>query len=118
MLRAPRHFNHRLIVLVDSKVVVGAAAKGRSSSAPLNRLLRRLAALCFADWLVLHIVLIPTAHNPADAPSRGIRRPRRTARTSPSALLRIKQEADLFDHIVYASNFGVAAGFFLVPSLA
>ena len=76
VLRTPRHFGHRLVVLVDSKVVVGAVAKGRSSSVPLNRLLRRLAALCFLGDLTLHVVFIPSAHNPADAPSRGAR-PRR-----------------------------------------
>ena len=31
------------VVFVDSRVVVGAVAKGRSGSAPLNRLLRHLA---------------------------------------------------------------------------
>ncbi len=46
---------------------------------PLNQLLRRLAALCFLGGLVLYVVFVPSAHNPADAPSRGVR-PRRCPR--------------------------------------
>ena len=60
VLRSSKRFSHRLVVLVDSKVVVGSVTKGRSSSVPLNALLRKLAALCFAGGLVLHVVFIPT----------------------------------------------------------
>ena len=70
VLRSAKRFSHRIVVLVDSKVVVGAVTKGRSPSFPLNRLLQRLAALCFAGGLVLHCVFIPTAHNPSDWPSQ------------------------------------------------
>ena len=38
-----------LLFLVDSRVIIGGAAKGRSSSKPLLRELRRTAAL----WLLL-----------------------------------------------------------------
>ncbi len=41
ILRTRRHFGHRLVVLLDSKVAIGAVTKGRSASLPLNRLLRR-----------------------------------------------------------------------------
>ena len=71
VLRTRRHFGHRLVVLLDSKVAIGAVTKGRSGSLPLNRLVRKLAALCFAGGLVLHCVFVPTSHNPADWPSRG-----------------------------------------------
>ena len=71
ILRTRQHFGHRLVVLLDSKVAIGAVTKGRSSSLPLNRLLRRLAALCFVGGLVLHCVFVPTSHNLADWPSRG-----------------------------------------------
>ena len=64
-------------VLVDSRVVVGAIAKGRSGSFPLNRLLKKVAALCLAGGLVLRVVYIPTEHNPADYPSRNERIPGR-----------------------------------------
>ena len=73
ILRSQRRFNRRLLVLVDSRVVLGAVTKGRSSSVPLNRILRQLAALSFAGGLTMQVVFTPTRHNPADAPSRGIR---------------------------------------------
>ena len=71
ILRSAKRFNHQVVLLVDSKVVLGAIAKGRSSSRPLNAIIRRAAALCFAGKLSLHCVFISTKHNPADWPSRG-----------------------------------------------
>ena len=71
VLRSKRRFCRRLVVLIDSKVVIGGVTKGRSSSVQLNALIRKLAALCFAGNLLLHCVFIPTSHNPADWPSRG-----------------------------------------------
>ena len=71
ILRSAGRFGRRIVVLLDSRVVIGAVAKGRSGSLPLNRLLRRLAALTFAGGLILHLVFIPTSHNPSDWPSRG-----------------------------------------------
>jgi hypothetical protein len=62
--------NSRLLVLCDSAVVVAAASKGRSSSALLLRRLRQLAALLLAAGARLHLVWVPSAANPADAPSR------------------------------------------------
>jgi len=64
------HFRVRQIIGVDSSVVEGVLAKGRSSSHALNLLLRSLAA----DMLVadIHLEILPLAskHNPADEPSR------------------------------------------------
>ena len=80
VLRSRDHFCHRLLVLVDSKVVTGAVTKGRSSSVPLSGLLRRLAALCFAGGLLLHCVCVPKSHNPGDWSSRGLRLPGRRSR--------------------------------------
>ena len=71
MLRATSRFCHRVVLFIDSKVVLGAISKGRSSSKLLNAIVRRAAALCFAGGLVLHCVFISTKHNPADWPSRG-----------------------------------------------
>ena len=59
------------MVLLDSRVVIGAATKGRSSSRGLNRVIRQLAAFCFVGGLALHLIFIPTEHNPGDHPSRG-----------------------------------------------
>ena len=39
--------------------------------ARLNVLLRRVAALVLAAGLRLHLVFVPSAHNPSDPPSRG-----------------------------------------------
>ena len=72
-------------LLIDSKVVVGAMAKGRSGSPQLNGFLRRVAALCFSGGLSLSVVYIPTEFNPADFPSRGLAIPRRWQR-GPSKL--------------------------------
>ena len=71
VLRSPRRFGHRIVVLIDSRVAVGGTVKGRSGSAALNVLLRRIAALVLAGGLQLYLVFVPSAHNPADPPSRG-----------------------------------------------
>ena len=64
------HFGVRQIIGVDSSVVEGVLAKGRSSSRELNLLLRSMAA----DMLVgdIHLGILPLAskENPADEPSR------------------------------------------------
>ena len=70
-LRSKSRFGHRLLILLDSRVVIGAATKGRSSSRGLNRVIRQLAALCFVGGFVLHLIFMPTEHNPGDHPSRG-----------------------------------------------
>jgi hypothetical protein len=71
VLRSPARFGHRVVVLIDSRVVLGGTTKGRSGSAALNVLLRRLAALTLAGGILLHLVFVPSAHNPSDPPSRG-----------------------------------------------
>ena len=80
LLRSVGRRSRRVILLVDSLVAVGAMQKGRSGSAALNLLVRRAHCLCMAGDLRLHIVFIPTEHNPADFPSRGERIPGRRRR--------------------------------------
>ena len=80
LLRSTHRHRKQVLLLVDSRVVVGAIGKGRSGSFPLNRLLKRVAALCFAGGLFLRVVYIPTEHNPADYPSRNERIPGRRQR--------------------------------------
>ena len=58
----------RLLVLVDSRVVLGAVSKGRSSSRKINFLLRKLVFWYLAYDLALELVWVPTWANPADAP--------------------------------------------------
>ena len=61
---------HRAVLLVDSRVVVGAFSKGRSSSRQLNRLLRSMLGWTIAGRVSLHLVWVGTKSNPADHPSR------------------------------------------------
>ena len=64
------HFGVRQIIGVDSKVVEGILAKGRSSSRELNLLLRGLAADLLVGDIQLGILGLASKHNPADEPSR------------------------------------------------
>ena len=61
----------RFVLLQDSQVAVFAGTKGRSSSLPLLRPLRRTAALLLAGNLYVDRLWIPSKANPADGPSRG-----------------------------------------------
>ena len=74
-----RKHHKRLVVLVDAKAVLGAAAKGRSSAPALRGVIRAIAAHSLASDLLLRLVYVPSEDNPADAPSRG--RPLRVRRT-------------------------------------
>ena len=75
LLRSRDRHKRCVVLLVDSKVVVGAITKGRYGSRTLNLLLRKISCLCFAGGLRLCIILVPTEHNPADYPSRGLHIP-------------------------------------------
>ena len=68
----------RIIIMIDSRVCVGAIAKGRSSSKLLNTHLRRLSILALAARVQVRVVWTATSANPADAPSRGVELPART----------------------------------------
>ena len=72
LLRRPERHGRRIVVLLDSRVAIGAASKGRSSSQALLRCLRRTAALTLAGQLQPYYLYIGTDENPADAPSRGL----------------------------------------------
>ena len=67
---SPKTFRSRLLLWCDSLVAVFAARKGRSSSFPLLRRLRRLSAVILAGGIDLRVAWIPTHCNPADEPSR------------------------------------------------
>ena len=73
LLRNTRFHNCRATCLVDSKVVIGGVMKGRSSSRPLLRVLRRVAAMQLAGNILARLVYVPTECNPSDPPSRGVR---------------------------------------------
>ena len=60
----------RFVLLQDSQVAVFAGTKGRSSSLPLLRALRRTAALLLGGNLYVDRLWLPSTANPADGPSR------------------------------------------------
>ena len=61
----------RVVNLCDSRVVVGAYAKGRSSSCQMNFRLRSCAAWALAGDISITNLWVDTHSNPADYPSRG-----------------------------------------------
>ena len=70
LVRDPRNHGNRAVVLGDNVAVIFSVEKGRSSSKRLNRTIRRIAALCTAADVQLHLLYVPSAHNPSDAGSR------------------------------------------------
>jgi len=64
--------DHKLISLQDNRPVSGASAKGRSSSFPLNRSLRRRAALLLACSIRLMMPWVESSRQPADGLSREV----------------------------------------------
>ena len=71
-LRSASRHGLRMVLLVDAQAVLGAVAKGRSSSPSLQREIMRIAALQLVGGILLKLVYVPSEDNPADAPSRGI----------------------------------------------
>ena len=76
LLRSPCTHGRRVAALVDAKSVLGAITKGRSSAPTLKFEVRRIAALSIAGNYFMRYVYVPSAYNPADGPSRGLRQPR------------------------------------------
>ena len=68
--RSSANFKQRLVALLDNLAACGGAAKSRSSSRRMNRLLRRLGAFLLAADIYIAPRYIPSAVNPADPPSR------------------------------------------------
>ncbi len=60
----------RIVNLCDSRVVVGAFAKGRSSSVQMNHKLRACVPWLLAGDVSVTNLWVDTHHNPADYPSR------------------------------------------------
>lgn len=80
-LRSVSRHGRRMVLLVDAQAVLGAVAKGRSSSPSLRREIMRIAALQLAGDVLLKLVYVPSEDNPADAPSRGVVRRLRARKT-------------------------------------
>jgi len=74
----------KFLHLVDSQVTLGVAAKGRTSSWRLRRVLGKVNALLLAGFGTMGLGFVRTHLNPADRPSR---REGRTGATSNSKLV-------------------------------
>lgn len=70
LLRTQGFWGRRVVFVSDSRVIVGALRKGRSSSWGVNRVCRRMAALQLATGVLPTWLWCPTDVNPADNPSR------------------------------------------------
>ena len=70
--KGPKPHGIRLLLFCDSRVCVGAVARGRSASSYFNKHLKRFIPLCLGSHIYLTIVWIPTGANPGDPPSRGV----------------------------------------------
>jgi len=70
VLSYPSSLSSRVFLLLDSTVAFFSLWKGRSSSPALLLVLRKISALLLAGGLSLQLGWVPSAVNPADAPSR------------------------------------------------
>ena len=73
LCRIARDFNSKgrvQLFMNDSKVVVGAVAKGRSSSYKINGLLRSMVPFMLFGDVTVALLWVETESNPADHPSR------------------------------------------------
>ena len=68
--RSSKNLGCRHLILSDSMSVVLALSKGRSSTRPMNRICRQVAALEFITGMQLSVRWVPSEVNPADQPSR------------------------------------------------
>lgn len=68
--RDPLKHNTRSVFGVDSAMALLATSKGRSSSKRLNRIIRRIAAVCIITGQWPAFFPVPSDMNPADFPSR------------------------------------------------
>jgi len=69
--RSPQKHSRRVVLLIDSKAILGAMCKGRTSARSIRAQIKRICAIALAADLTLYCIYIPSEHNPADAPSRG-----------------------------------------------
>ncbi len=95
----------RFVGLLDSRVTIGAAAKGRSSSFAISRILQGSLAYIIGSELYPGCIHCASKENRSDGPSRG--RPIDPPSKSPPLWLTKLQAGDagLFDVCVEASKF-------------
>ena len=78
-MRSGHNLSKRLAMLIDAQSVVDALRCGRTSAPTLRYELCNVAALSLATDVIVKHVFIPTEHNPADPPSRGVVNPAQRA---------------------------------------
>ncbi len=78
--RSARNHGTRYLHLVDSQVSLGVLTKRRSSAHVLNRVSRKICALELACNLVPVYAFVKSQHNPADRPSRRVRKNGKTSK--------------------------------------
>ena len=64
--------DHRVVIYSDSRVVIGAFSKGRSSSRTLNSICRKQCAVQLLYGLRVYLRWVASEDNWADGPSRGL----------------------------------------------
>ncbi len=70
-MRGGRLVNRRFLHLVDSQVVLGVVAKGRSSSHKLNRVVKKINLLLLGCHAYMLLGWVRSELNPADEPQDG-----------------------------------------------
>lgn len=102
---AKKYPNSRLLALLDSRVTLGAAAKGRSSSFAISRVLQGCLGYVIGGGLYPGGLHICSAKNRSDAPSRNKKVPPPT-KDLPSWLLALRHgDTELFDMVLAASGY-------------
>ena len=97
------YINKRLVCLLDSRVTMGAAAKGRSSSQALSRILRSSLGYILGSGLYPGSLHCRSSWNRADGPSRGRDAPG-PSREEPSWLRELRKgNLKSFDTMVTAA---------------
>lgn len=101
--------NTRFLAILDSRVTIGAASKGRSSSAAISTILRGSIAYCVGGNIFPGLLHGPSDKNPADAPSRDRDVPA-PCRSYPASLTELQAgRFQKFDCKVQSSQFSLNA---------
>lgn len=101
---AKSHCDTRLVGVLDSRVTIGAAAKGRSSSSSISRVLQTTMPYALGAGLYPGLLHVGSKHNRADGPTRD--RPIDPCTKEVPEWFRKLQEGDYhaFDCVVQSSN--------------
>lgn len=92
--------DQRTVGLLDSRVTIGAAAKGRSSSYSISRVLKGSLGYVIGSGLYPGLLHVYSGDNPSDDPTRH-RAVRKACRSKPRWLVELeKGNASMFDSVV------------------